>query len=70
MSQERIMSRLAVVNILPLEIEYIKRWVTNSSLQASLINIFYSLLETSRVQVLHIYTDGSLIKSHNEDHEQ
>src|SRR6266496_5938800 len=64
------MSRLAVVNILPLKIELIKRWVTDASLQASLVDIFYCLLEKSHLQGLYIYTDGSMIKSYNLDHEQ
>jgi len=69
-SQERQLSRSAVVNILPMEIELIKRWITDLSLQGSLIEIFYRLLVMCRSQVLHIYTDGSMIKSHIPDHEQ
>ena len=64
------MSHLAVVNILPIEIELIKRWVTDVSLQGSLIEIFYSLLVTCRSLGLHIYTDRSMIKSQTIDHEQ
>src|SRR6266542_3547806 len=69
-SQQRKMSRTAVVNVLPLEMELINRWVTDAFLQGALTNIFYSLLGTCRSQGLHIYTDGSMIKSHNIDGEQ
>ena len=59
-----------VVNIALLEIELIKRWVTNLALQGSLTEIFFSLLTMSHSQGVHIYTDGSMIKSHNMDQEQ
>ena len=44
--------------------------VTDVFLQGSLIDIFYSLLKTCRSRGLHIYTDESMIKSHNIDHKQ
>ena len=53
-SQERRMSRLAIVNIFSLEVEHIRRWVTDVSLQGALIRIFNHLTELDRSMDLHM----------------
>jgi len=64
-SQERRMSHLSFVNISPLEIELIRQWVSDISLQESLIEIFNRLFAMDKREGLRIYTDGSLINAYS-----
>lgn len=61
-ASERRISRLSYVEISPLEVELIKKWIDNEALSQDLINIYEELKSGEDTNPIKIYTDGSLMQ--------